>query len=99
MLQLALVPLQTSGEEFAIDPMVWIGVFVVLLLVAIGVGYWVYRDASKRDNNELLWAVGTAGLLFLFPLFGIIVLVAYVILRGDETRAEPTQDGTTSGDW
>lgn len=99
MLRLALVPLQAGGEGFGIDPRVALITFVVLLLAAIGIGYWVYKDASKRDNNEYAWAIGIGFLFFLVPLIGIGLLILYFILRGDETSAEPVQDGTAGDEW
>ncbi|WP_226482218.1 hypothetical protein [Natrinema amylolyticum] len=103
MLQLALLPLQAGGEAAEVDPtVVLIGMvigFIVGVLIAAGAGYWVYKDASKREDNELLWGIGVAASLFLVFPIGIIVLIAYIIVRGDETAAEPMQEGTAGGDW
>ena len=97
--QVAFVLLQTDGQEPVIDPTIMYAMSAVLLVVSIAVGYWVYKDASKRDNNELLWAIGTAALLFLTLIFGIVALVAYFILRGDETAAESVETDATDEDW
>lgn len=97
-MQLTTVLLQAGGEDVAIDPTIVIAGFIVLLVISIGVGYWVYKDASNRDNNELLWGIGVGALLFLFPILGIIALVAYVILRNDETTASTGEDAA-SGEW
>ncbi|WP_121744152.1 hypothetical protein [Natronorubrum halophilum] len=99
MISSVLVPLQTSGEEFAVDPIVMIGGMLIGILIAVGIAYWVYKDASKRENNEVLWAIGTGGLLFLFFPAGIVAVVAYFIIRSDETPTEPVQDESTAGDW
>ena len=103
MIELALVPLQ-AGEEMPGMEYYLIGT-VIALLIGIGVGYWVYKDASKRENNETLWAIGVGGLLFLLLPIGVVALVAYLIVRGDETAAEPTGDDwgstdeTADDDW
>jgi len=55
----------------------------------------VYKDAAKRENNELAWALGIGALLFLVFPIGVIALLAYVILRGDE----PMAGETASGEW
>lgn len=108
MIELALVPLQ-AGEEMPGMEYYLIGT-VIALLIGLGVGYWVYRDASKRGNNELLWAIGVGALLALLLPIGVIALIAYLIIRGDvveedQTAAEATgdewgsTDETTSDDW
>lgn len=97
MSQLAAVPLQANGMEIGLTAIL-VG-FLIVLLLALGAGYWVYKDASKRDNNEVLWAIGVGGITFLFPLFGIGLLVLYIILRGEETATEPVGDGTAGGEW
>lgn len=88
---LALLQAETT-EDLPFDPetfaMISIVMTVVLLIVGIAVGYWVYKDASKRGNNELLWAAGVGGLLFLFFPIGIVVLIAYFVLRGDVVEPE-----------
>jgi putative membrane protein len=55
----------------------WFGVWVVQFIIA----FFVYRDAEKRKNNGLLWFV----LVFL-PWIGILFLIIYLIIRGDETE-------------
>ena len=98
MSPVALAPLQTNGEEFAMDPTLIIVSTVIFLILSVVIGYWVYKDASKRDNNEVLWAIGTAGLTFFTFIFGVVALVAYIIIRGDETPDEPTETAA-GGDW
>ena len=103
MLQLALLPLQAGGEAADIDPTTIliatvIGFIIGLIIAAIG-GYWVYKDASKRENNEVGWAIGVAALLFLFLPVGIVALIVYVILRGEKTDSEPIAAETTSSEW
>ncbi len=95
---ITVAPLQTNGEEFAMDPTLILVSTAIFLILSVVIGYWVYKDASKRDNNEVLWAIGTAGLTFFTFIFGLVALVAYFIIRGDETPDEPTE-AAAGGDW
>lgn len=70
---------------------------LILLAIAIGIGYWVYRDASKRENNELAWAIGVTAVLFFFFPFGLVAPIAYYFLRGDV--AEPAASPDADGEW
>lgn len=48
---------------------------VVMGLVWIGVSYWVYKDATRRNmDNAAVWAIAT----FVIGIFG---LVLYLIVR------------------
>ncbi|WP_313691259.1 hypothetical protein [Halorarum halobium] len=47
------------------------------VVIALVVGYFIYRDASRRTDNAALWAVGMAVASLLLSLVGF--LVAYVI--------------------
>ncbi|ELZ21926.1 hypothetical protein C477_04784 [Haloterrigena salina JCM 13891] len=97
MIELALVPLQAGGEMPGME-YVLIG-RIIALLIGLGVGYWVYKDASNRGNNELLWAIGVGALLaLLFPI-GVIALIAYIIIRGDVIEEESRTAETTGDDW
>lgn len=58
---------------------------ILNLLIAILVGYWVYRDASRRHNdNAALWAagVGIASLFLSFVGF-LIVFGLYLFVGRD----------------
>ncbi len=52
--------------------------FVIWLLVAI----WVYKDATKRGANGVLW-------LIVVLLLGIIGLIIYLVVRPKETAPPP----------
>ncbi|WP_122088950.1 hypothetical protein [Halalkalicoccus subterraneus] len=97
-----LVLLQSElPEDFPVDMETLILISqvmtVVLVIVGIAVGYWVYKDAAKRENNELLWSIAVGVSFLLFPI-GIVVPIAYVVLRGDEAPTEP-EDTNVAGDW
>lgn len=72
---------------------------IVFLLIAIGVGYWMYKDAAPRENNELVWAAATGILLFMFFPIGIILLVAYFVVRGEKDPPESTDDQSAGEEW
>lgn len=97
--------LQAEGEELPIDESTFLIVAavtsIVFLLITVGVAYWIYKDASKRENNELLWALGTAGLLILFFPLGVIAAIAYVVVRGEKTTpdAESRQAEPAGQEW
>ncbi|WP_455447968.1 hypothetical protein [Natrinema thermotolerans] len=103
MLQLALLPLQSGGEELPVDSTTMLAAmvigFVIAVAITVGVAYWVYKDAAKRENNELAWAVGVGALLFVVFPIGILAVIAYVLLRGDETATESMGGDATSGEW
>lgn len=55
---------------------------VLGLLVPVGLGYWVYRDATARDDDDAtLWALGTvlAG-LFVYVVGAFAVAGLYVLV-------------------
>ncbi|ESP88946.1 hypothetical protein [Candidatus Halobonum tyrrellensis] len=56
---------------------------VINLVIALLVGYWVYRDASRRHNdNAALWAIGV-GLASLFlSLIGFLIVFALYLFVG-----------------
>lgn len=43
---------------------------VIGIILAVGLGYWVYKDATGRGRDKaLLWALGV-GFLSLFTIIG-----------------------------
>jgi len=52
--------------------------FVIWILVAI----WVYKDATSRGANGVLW-------LIVVVLLGIIGLIIYLVVRPKETAPPP----------
>ncbi|WP_226043134.1 hypothetical protein [Natrinema sp. DC36] len=72
---------------------------IVLLIIGIAIAYWVYKDASKRENSELAWALSIGGMMFLFFPIGIVLLIAYFVIRGDETTSDPVHEQPTGEEW
>jgi len=57
----------------------WIGVWVTQLVFAI----LVYRDAKKKDKNDLLWFI-----LVVLPWIGLFFLIGYLVVRNEEVDDE-----------
>lgn len=91
-----------APEDLPVDmetlTMISIVMSIVFIVLAIAVGYWVYKDAAKRENNELIWAGATGVMTFLFFPIGIVLLIAYFVLRGDVRESEP-ESTSAAGDW
>ena len=51
---------------------------VIGLIIAAAIAFWVYKDASSRGMNAILWAI-------LCFLFCIIALPVYLIVRKPQT--------------
>lgn len=67
--------------QFAPSDPLGLGIGLVLLVAAIVVGMYVYKDARSRDMNETLWGAGSTVALVVGLLPGIVVLAAYFFLR------------------
>ncbi|RLF63458.1 MAG: hypothetical protein DRN33_04105 [Thermoplasmata archaeon] len=52
-------------------------VYVILFIIWIAIGVWMYRDAEKRGKSGALW-------LIIGLLFGIIGLIIWLIVRPPE---------------
>ncbi|WP_254864585.1 hypothetical protein [Halovivax gelatinilyticus] len=72
---------------------------IVGLIIAIGAGYWVYRDAQSRPNSELGWAVGVGVTVFVFLPLGILALVAYLLVRSDRGHGQQSNELTSEPEW
>ena len=57
---------------------------IVLIVIAILLGIWVYKDAESRGMNGVLW-------LIVVLIAGIIGLIIYLVVRADHTERPPTQ--------
>lgn len=54
-------------------------VLILILVVHIALAVWVYKDAKKRGEKEVLW-------LIVFLAGGIIGLIVWLIVRPDENK-------------
>jgi len=57
-------------------------VWVVMFIIWIGIGIWMYKDAEKRGKNGALW-------LIIGLVLGIIGLIIWLIVRPSDQ--EPRQ--------
>lgn len=62
-------------------------ILLIILLLAAVVGRWIYRDAKSRGSDwAWQWAVGIV-ILFLVGLVpGLLGVVIYLLIRGDQTE-------------
>jgi len=56
---------------------IWIIPFIIGILIAV----WMYKDAKKRDENEILW-------LIIGLILGIIGLIIWLVVRPDMAEVE-----------
>jgi len=66
-------PFEFWGLGFVFCCMIWAGMFVITIIIAI----WVYRDAESRGENGVIW-------LLVVLVGGIIGLIIYLIVRSDK---------------
>lgn len=64
----------SSSIEYLWLPFIIIGIYAAVFIVWILVAYWVYKDAKKRGENAILWAI-----LVIFG--GLIAIILWFILR------------------
>jgi uncharacterized membrane protein YidH (DUF202 family) len=75
MSELALPLLQVPGGPELLIIGIILLIFVGTLALWIGLAYWVYRDASRRNmDNAALWGLVT----FVLGIFGIVI---YLLVR------------------
>ena len=76
-----LTPLQfgvPGGPELLI-------VLLILVIPGVLVGRWIYRDASKRGSDwAWQWAVGIVFLFVAGLVPGLLGVIIYLLVRGDE---------------
>ena len=61
----------------------WITVWVAQFILA----FLVYKDAEKQEKNSILWF-----LLVILPWIGILFLIGYLIVRGEEADTEEAME-------
>ncbi|UCG70699.1 MAG: hypothetical protein JSV09_06705 [Thermoplasmata archaeon] len=55
---------------------------VIILIIAILIAVWLYKDAEKRGKSGALWVVILIVAALLFSIFGIIgVIVIWILVR------------------
>ena len=67
---------------------------VIGIGIAVGIAYWVYKDANERGSSHAtLWAIGVA-------LFLIVILPLYLICRPKKRTniSEPSFPAKNSSD-
>ncbi|MCD6457266.1 MAG: PLDc N-terminal domain-containing protein [Thermoproteales archaeon] len=75
--------MQPMPPIFAFLPaMVAIAVGLVMLIIWLFVCFWVYKDANKRGENGVLWAL-------IVLVLGIIGLIIYFLLVRSKKPAPP----------
>jgi uncharacterized membrane protein YidH (DUF202 family) len=75
MSELALPLLQVPGGPELLIIGIILLIFVGTLVLWVGLAYWVYRDASKRNmDNAAIWGIVT----FFIGIFGIVI---YLLVR------------------
>lgn len=70
------------GVLAGIDLFMILIILILVLIIPFYLAYWIYKDATKRGNDEaVLWALA-AGLLTLFTFIGgFVVLTVYILQR------------------
>ena len=58
---------------------------VIVWFVQLILAILVYKDAEKQEKNGLLWFI-----LIIIPWVGILFLIGYLVVRGEEVEAEGT---------
>ena len=76
-----LTPLQfgvPGGPELLI-------LLIIFVIPGVLVGRWIYRDARKRGSNwAWQWAVGIVFLFVAGLVPGLLGVIIYLLVRGDE---------------
>jgi putative membrane protein len=76
-----------SGYMYPMHPGLNILLMIVVWLVQLVIGYFVYRDAKEQKMSAPLWFI-----LVIIPMAGYLLAVLYVIIR--EVR-KPIEQGKT----
>ena len=82
-----MVPLQIGPELLILfgpfgPELLLLSIILIALLIPIGLGYWVYNDATKRGrDNAALWAVVVFGLTFTTLIGGLVAVGVYIYTR------------------
>ena len=78
---MSLPLLQVPGGPELIIILLILVVGLVVFLASLAAAYWVYKDATKRGNeNAAIWGVLTVLGFFVGLLPGLVVLGAYFVV-------------------
>jgi len=64
----------SSSDTFLWLPLIIFGIIAAIIVVYIFIAYWVYKDAKKRGENGVLWAL-------LVVVGGLIVFIIWFVIR------------------
>jgi putative membrane protein len=72
------------GHMMGLQGVPFMGYWILLIWIAqLILAVLVYSDAKKRGKNSLLWF-----LLVILPLLGLLFLVGYLVVRGEEQETK-----------
>ena len=72
------------GAMYSVHPGMGILWLIVVWIVQLVIGYFVYRDAKDQKMSAPLWFI-----LVIIPVFGYLLAVLYVIIREVRKPVEP----------
>lgn len=85
------VPEMPSAFQTVFELVVFL--WVTASLVAIGVAFWIYKDAESRGKNGAAAALIVLLSVFFYPPFAIIVLCTWILFRPEKPRRKPADLG------
>jgi len=65
---------RSSSDMFLWLPLIFFGIIAAIIVAYILIAYWVYKDANKRGENGMLWAL-------LVVVGGLIVIIIWFVIR------------------
>jgi len=75
---------------YPVHPFFGLGFMMLIWLIQLVIGYFVYKDAQEQKMSAPLWFI-----LVIIPMVGFMLAVLYVIIR--EVRMPP-EPGNTAVD-
>ena len=65
-----------------------LAVILLILVIPLGIGYWVSQDAKRRgSSHHLAWGAMAFVSVFGYGFFVVVFLVFYFVVRDDIGRA------------
>lgn len=74
------------------EMLIFVLVLLFFVVLAFGLAYWEYNDATKHgDDNAALWALAAGGLTMMSFFGGLLAVAVYVWQRepGSSWREQP----------